>query len=376
MKNKNLLQILAFGLGVALLAACGGGEAPDKAAQLAQLKEQRAKLDAEIAALEKEVGVAMGVTQRIKTVGLSEVTTGVFRHFIDLQGKVDAEENVPVTTKMPGTLTRILVKNGDVVQKGQLLAQVDDGVMLKNLAELEHQLKTAEDIYNRQKSLWDQKIGTEVQYIQAKSQKEALENSIATLKENWGQTRIYAPISGTVDYVILKTGQAISPGMPLCNIINLSQLKVVGNVTEAYAAKVRKGDEVVVFFPDLKKEIATRVTYVSKTINPHTRTFSVECSLPGSPDDRANMVAVMKIIDYQKPNSIMVPVNLIQTAEDGDFVMIAEKTGINQALAKKANIVQGSNYNGTVEIKSGLKKGDFVISTGFQDVNNGETVAF
>lgn len=375
MKNKNLLPILALGMVAALLYACGG-EAPDKATQLAQLKEQRAKLDAEIAALEKEVGVATNVSQRIKTISLSEVNTGVFRHYIDLQGKVDAEENVPVTTKIPGTLTRILVKNGDLVQKGQLLAQVDDGVMLKNLAELEHQLKTAEDIYNRQKSLWDQKIGTEVQFIQAKSQKEALENSIATLKENWGQTRIYAPISGTVDLVILKTGQAISPGMPLCNIINLSQLKVVGDVTEAYASKVRKGDEVVVFFPDLKKEITTRVTYVSKTINPTTRTFSVECGLPASPDYRANMIAVMKIIDYQNPKAITVPVNLIQTAEDGDYVMIAEKTGVNQALAKKARITQGSNYNGIVEIKSGLEKGNFVISTGFQDVNNGETVAF
>ena len=303
-------------------------------------------------------------------------TTGVFRHYIDLQGKVDAEENVPVTAKMPGTLTRIFVKNGDNVKKGQLLAQVDDGVMLKSLAELESQLKTAEDIYNRQKGLWDQKIGTEVQLIQAKSQKESLENAIATMKENWGQTKIYAPISGTVDLVILKTGQAISPGMPLCNIINLSQLKVVGDVTEAYASKVRKGDQVVVFFPDLKKEITTRVTYVSKTINPTTRTFSVECALPAGPDYRANMIAVMKIIDYQNPNAVTVPVNLIQTAEDGDFVIVAEKTGDKQATAKKANIVQGSNYNGIVEIKTGLKKGDFVVSTGFQDVNSGEVVAF
>lgn len=376
MKNKNLLQILIFGLVIALLSACGG-KSPDKAAQLAALKDQKAKIEAEIAALEKELGGNDNNTEkRVKTVGLSEVTTSVFRHYIDLQGRVDAEENVPATAKMPGTLTRILVKNGDNVQKGQLLAIIDDGVMLKTLAELEHQLKTAEDIYNRQKTLWDQKIGTEVQFIQAKSQKEGLENSIATLKENWGQTRIYAPISGTVDLVILKTGQAISPGMPLCNIINLSQLKVVGDVTEAYAAKVRKGDQVTVFFPDLKKEITTRVTYVSKTINLNTRTFIVECALPGGPDYRANMVAVMKIIDYQNPNALAVPVNLIQTAEDGEFVLVAEKTGDKQATAKKAMVKQGSNYNGSVEILSGLKKGDFVISTGFQDVNNGEVVAF
>ena len=375
MKNKHLLQILTFGLVAALLSACGS-KSLDKPAQLAALKDQKAKIEAEIAALEKELGSTNTAEKRVKTVGLTEVATGVFRHYIDLQGKIDAEENVPVTTKMPGTLTRIFVKNGDNVQKGQLLAQVDDGVMLKSLAELEGQLKTAEDIYNRQKTLWDQKIGTEVQFIQAKSQKENLERSITTLKENWGQTKIYAPISGTVDLVILKTGQAISPGMPLCNIINLSQLKVVGDVTEAYASKVRKGDQVVVFFPDLKKEITTRVTYVSKTINPMTRTFSVECALPAGADYRANMIAVMKIIDYQNANAIAVPVNLIQTAEEGDFVMVAEKTGDKQATAKKASIVQGSNYNGIVEIKNGLKKGDFVISTGFQDVNNGENIAF
>ena len=375
MKNRNLLQILALGLVAALIASCGG-ESPDKPAKLAALKDQKAKIEAEISALEKEIGAANGPEKRIKTVSLTELNTGVFRHYIDLQGKVDAEENVPVTTKMPGTLTRILVKNGDAVKKGQLLAIIDDGVMLKNLAELEHQLKTAEDVFNRQKSLWDQKIGTEIQYIQAKSQKEALENSIATLKENWGQTRIYAPIGGSVDMVILKTGQAISPGMPLCNIINLSQLKVVGEVTEAYASKVRNGDQVVVFFPDLKKEINTRVSYVSKSINPSTRTFTVECSLPAGADYRANMVAVLKIIDYQNTNAVAVPVNLVQTAEDGDFVLVAEKTGANQGAAKKAMVKQGVNYNGVVEITAGLKKGDFVISSGFQDVNNGETIAF
>ncbi|MBK8193072.1 MAG: efflux RND transporter periplasmic adaptor subunit [Lewinellaceae bacterium] len=248
MKNKNLLQVLALGWAVAMLSACGS-QSLDKAAQLAALKDQKAKLEAEIATLEKEIGGADGNVQRVKTVGLTEVSTGVFRHYIDLQGRVDAEENVSVTAKMPGALTRILVKNGDIVKKGQLLAQIDDGVLMKSMAELEHQLATAEDIYNRQKSLWDQKIGTEVQFIQAKSQKEGLERSIATLKENLNQTRIYAPIGGSVDMVQLKTGQAISPGIPLCNIVNLSQLKIVGEVTEAYASKVRKGDIANVFFP-------------------------------------------------------------------------------------------------------------------------------
>lgn len=240
------------------------------------------------------------------------------------------------------------------------------------------QLKTAEDIYNRQKGLWDQKIGTEIQFIQAKTNKEALEQRIATTKEQLQQTKIYAPISGTVDLVILKAGQAIAPGMPLCNIINMGQLKIVGNVPEAYAAKVRQGYPVQLFFPDLNKEVSSRVTYVSKSINPLNRTFSVECALPNGVDYRANMIAVMKIIDYQNPKALVVPVNLIQTAEGGEFVLVADKNAGEErkGTVRKVNIRQGNNYNGMVEISSGLNPGDWVISTGFQDVNNGETISF
>ncbi|MBK8555154.1 MAG: efflux RND transporter periplasmic adaptor subunit [Lewinellaceae bacterium] len=161
--------------------------------------------------------------RNIKKVGVTQLETSNFRHFIDLQGRVDAENNVPVTAKMPGTLTRIFVQNGSQVKRGQLLAQLDDELMQKSMDQLNLQLQTATDIYERQKGLWDQKIGTEIQFIQAKTQKESVEKSIASLKEQTNQTKIYAPIAGTVDMVMLKAGQAISPGFPLCNIINLSQ---------------------------------------------------------------------------------------------------------------------------------------------------------
>ncbi len=375
MKHKTFFSFFTLSLFVALLAASCGGPT-DKNAELASLKDEKAALESKIAALEKEVGSPVAATQRTKTVALTEISTAPFRHYIDLQGKVDAKDNVPVTSKMPGVLTRVLVKNGDNVRQGQLLAQLDNNIMEKGLAELELQLRTAEDVYNRQKGLWDQKIGTEIQYIQAKSQKEAAEQRIATTREQMSQSRIYAPIGGTVDVVILKVGQAISPGVPLCNILNLSKLKVQGEVTEAYASKVRQGDQVVVSFPDLNKEITTRVSYVSKTINPMTRTFSVECTLPANSEYRANMVAIMKIVDYQSPNAVSVPVNLVQTAEDGEFVLVAEKTGDKTATAKKVPVKTGSNYNGNVEIKSGLKAGDWVISIGYQEVNSGEKVAF
>ncbi|MFN0173578.1 MAG: efflux RND transporter periplasmic adaptor subunit [Saprospiraceae bacterium] len=375
MINKHLFQFSSIALMIALLAACGGGGSKDPAAELAALKDQKAKIDVQISELEKQANAANPALKRVRTVGLTEINTAPFRHYIDLQGKVDADESVMATAKMPGSLKRVLVKNGDNVRQGQLIAEVDDAVMLKSLAELEGQLATATDIFNRQKGLWDQKIGTEVSYIQAKNAKESVERSISTIKEQWSMTKIYAPQSGTVDMVMLKQGQAIAPGVPLCNILNMSNLKVKGEVTEAYAAKVRKGDQVQVFFPDLNKEITTRVTYVSKSINPTTRTFTVECALPGG-GYSANQIAVMKIVDYQSANAVSIPVNLIQTAEDGDFVLIAEKTGEKLATAKKVTVKQGQNYNGQVEILSGLKKGDWVISTGFQDVNNGEVVAY
>ena len=368
MRNLLYLSFMIF------LVACGGG-ANDPAAELAKLKDQKAKIETQIAELEKQVNKG-DKAPKMRTVALTEVKQETFRHFIDLQGKVDAEESVMATAKMPGALSRVLVKNGDVVRKGQLLAEIDDAVMIKSFAELEGQLRLAEDIYNRQKGLWDQKIGTEIQFIQAKNGKESLERSMTTMREQMSMTRIYAPTSGVVDLVLLKQGQAIAPGMPLCNIVNLSKLKIKGEVTEVFAAKVKRGDKVQVFFPDLNKEMTTSVTYVAKTINPNTRTFTVECALPTGADYRVNQVAVLKIVDYQKPNAVAVPVNVIQTAADGDFILLAEKTTGNQATVKKVTIKQGSNYNGSVEIISGLKKGDLVISTGFQEVNNGETVVF
>ena len=360
-----------------VLEACGSKSgAEDPMAQLATLKEQKTKLEAQINELEDQLEDKGLIDKKLRTVGLTEVNVAPFMHYIDLQGRVDADESVNATSKIPGALKKVYVENGDYVKRGQLLAQIEDAVMLRSLDELEGQLVVATDLYNRQKTLWDQNIGSEVQYIQAKNNKESLERSIATMKENWGMTKIYAPTSGTVDMVMLKEGQAIAPGSPLCTILNLSKLKIVGAVTEAYAAKVKKGDRVQIYFPDTDKKVSSTVSYVSKTINQVNRTFSVECSL-GQGDYRANQIAVMQIVDYTNPKAITIPVNYIQTAEDGDFVMVAEKTGNGQeALARKVNIQQGQNYNGYVEILSGLKQGDLVISTGFQDVNNGETVVF
>jgi RND family efflux transporter MFP subunit len=377
MKNVRAISYITGAVLVLVFTACGSNsKQADPLAQLAALKEQKASLDAEISTLEKQLEAQGLIQKKLHTVGLEEIKIAPFRHFIDLQGRVDASESVMATSKIPGALKRVLVDNGDYVKSGQLIAEIEDAVILKNLAELEGQLSVATDLFNRQKTLWDQNIGSEVQYIQAKNNKESMERSIATLKENWGMTKIYAPTSGTVDMVMLKQGQAISPGVPLCNILNLSELKIVGAVTEAYASKVKQGDLVQVYFPDTDKEISTKVSYVSKSINQASRTFTIECLLSDG-DYKANQIAVMKIVDYQNLQAITIPVNFIQTGQDGDYVLIADKTGVGQeATVRKVAIEQGQNYNGNVEIRSGLKEGDMLIATGFQDVNIGETILF
>ena len=374
MKNKSILYLAALGFALVLPIACGG-PSQDPAAKLASLKEQKAQLETEIAALEKEVG-GPTAAPRTRTVGLTELKAEPFRHFVDMQGRVDAENIVMATSKMPGSLTRILVKNGSNVSKGQLLAEMDDELMQKGLAQLETQLAFAKDVYNRQKGLWDQKIGTEIQFLQAKNAVENIEKQIASTKEQWGQSKIYAPIGGTVDNVFLKVGQSIAPGVPLCQIVNLGDMKIKGEVPDAYVAKVKQGDPVVVFFPDMNKEITSRVTYISKTINPVNRTFSIECALPNGAAYKPNQVAVMKIVDYSKASAIIVPVNVLQSGDGGDFVLVADKTGDKVATVRKAPVKQGQNYNGMVEITDGLKKGEWLITTGFQDVNAGETVSF
>ena len=222
MNKIHIPQLIPFLFVSLLFAACSSGsDASDPASQLTSLKEQKSAIEAQIAELEKQLE-SQGLTERkLRTVALAEIKTAPFMHFIDLQGRVNADESVTATSRIPGTLKRVLVDNGDYVKSGQLIAEIEDAVMLKTLAELEGNLEVATDLYNRQKSLWEQNVGSEVQYIQAKNNKESLERSIATLKENWGMTKIYAPTSGTVDMVMLKEGQAISPGIPLCNIINL-----------------------------------------------------------------------------------------------------------------------------------------------------------
>jgi RND family efflux transporter MFP subunit len=275
-------------------------------------------------------------------------------------------------------IDEVLVTVGQTVAKGQALAHIDKGPAKDQLKALETQYQFASDTYEKQQRLWDQKIGSEVQYLQAKATKEQLESQIAATRKQIDMMTIKAPINGTVEEVNVKVGQFASAGTstPPFRVLNFSMLKVKAEVAEAYSHKVNVGDAVLVYLPDLDKEIAATITTASRFINPTNRTFTVEVRLkPDNSGYKANMVAVLKINDYKVDKTISVSVNYIQSDPNGSFVYVAEKDG-NKNVAKKMFIEQGQSYNGLVEITKGLKPGDLIVTSGYLDLEPGELINF
>ncbi|MFM6976903.1 MAG: efflux RND transporter periplasmic adaptor subunit [Sphingobacteriaceae bacterium] len=351
------------------LAACAN-KSTDKAAELAQLKKERATLDQKIAELESAIGTS-NAAANVKQVNVVEVKQETFRNFLEIQGKVDAEQNVQVSPEAQGIITGIYVKVGQQVQKGQVMAQIDDQILRQSMAELQTQLDLANTVYQRQKNLWDQKIGTEIQFLNAKTQKTGLDRRMAALKSQAALYRIKSPINGSLDQMDLKVGQAVMPGMPGIRVVNSSSLKVKAMVAESYAAKVNQGDEVSVILPDVPDTLNTKLSFAAKTIDATSRSFGVEVKLPAKRSYRQNMVAVLKIVDYKNEKALTVPVNVIQKSEAGDYVFVSDN-----GKAKRVSIQSGKISAGKAEVLSGLKAGDKVITTGLADLNEGDLVKF
>ncbi len=368
--------ILLFGLAISMMAC---NQPADKTAQLNELIKQRDQLNEQINKLRDEIAATDstgGTGLKVMDVAVQEIKPETFNHFIEIQGYVDGDENVAVSPQMPGIVTKIYVKEGARVSKGQLLAELDAGPTRKTIDGLKQQLEFATTLYNKQKNLWDQKIGSEVQYLSAKNQKESLESNLKTLEEQLAMSRITSPISGTVESIPIKVGAMANPGFPAFRVINFAQTKVVAELAEAYAPKVKAGDKVNIFFPDHNTEITSSLNFSSRFISPVNRTFQVESRIsnPGF-ELRANMVAVLKINDYSAKDAVTIPVNCILKDQNGQFVYVAVQDK-NQQVAQKVSIETGMIYNGLAEIKTGLKAGDKVITIGFQDVNPGQPLKF
>ncbi|HRI00242.1 MAG TPA: efflux RND transporter periplasmic adaptor subunit [Saprospiraceae bacterium] len=362
------------------ISSCGSKNktTSDPQSRLTELRTQLKQIQDEIASLEAQS--TKGETQKslavkAKMVSVDSVKKMNFHHYIEVQGVVDAKNNILCAPQMPGVVSQIYVKEGDYVTRGKVMASLDVSAMRKGLDELKAGIALATTMYEKQERLWKQNIGSEAQYLQAKNQKEQLELKLQTIQAQLAMGNIVSPINGTVDEIKLKIGEVAAPGFTGIRVVNQSDLTIKAKLSDLYASQVKKGDQVNLFFPDLNKEMKSNITFSGQTVNNASRTILVEAGLPKTKDKfLANQIVKLKINDKVLKNVFVLPTNVIQKSIDGeDYVLIAEKRD-GSIYAKKKIVKVGVEYNGQTVIESGLTTGDQFISTGYSEIVDGQLI--
>ncbi|HWZ14484.1 MAG TPA: efflux RND transporter periplasmic adaptor subunit [Mucilaginibacter sp.] len=359
-------KILYFST-ILFLAACSNNKPKDKTAELADLQKQQAAINAKVSKLQAEIGKKDSV--KSTDVSTYTVTPSRFTNYIQIQGKIDAQDNVMAYPQSPGVITAIYVKAGQHVSKGQVMVQLDNSVLNQNIAQAETQVSLNRTLFERQKNLWDQKIGTEVQFLQAQTALKSSLKQIDVLRQQANMYRITSPINGTVDQMDLKLGQVAQPGTSGIRVVNADLLKIKADVPESYASKVNQGDNVLVVVPDANDSVTAKISFAAKVIDAASRSFGIEVKLPKRNTLRPNMTAVLKIADYSKNNALVVPVNTIQRSEAGDYVFVNQN-----GIAKRKNVKIGATYGGKSEILSGLTAGDQLVTDGASNIEDGDKI--
>ena len=366
-----------------LLAACGGsqkeaaGTLTDKQLQLEALKKDQLSIAEKISKLEKEIAALdpSKSQDKVKLVGVTVVETRNFTHYIDLQGRITTENIYYVSPRgMGGQVKAIYVKQGDQVRKGQLIMQLDDALVQQNIKQLETQLAFARNIYKRQENLWNDGIGTEVQYLTAKNNVENLEKQMAVVKEQLSFSRVLSEVSGVVETVNIRVGESFT-GNPAAGItiVNPSALKATVDVPETYVSKIRKGMPVVVDVPDIGKSFNTSISHIGQLISTTNRSFIAESKVPASKELKPNQVAVVKILDHESKNAVVVPVETIQADDKGKYVFVMKDEN-GKKVARKKPVSVGEFYDELIEIRNGLAVGDQLITKGFQGLYEGQLI--
>lgn len=371
MKKISILIVL----GVFLLTACGPR---DKQSELQRLERQRDALNEQIEQLKAELAQSGSgqprVREQLMYVSVSDVKPEVFQHFIKVQGSVESDNNIMIPSQASGIVEKIFVDEGDSVAKGQLLAELDGAIYESNIAEVENALDLANTIFERRKRLWDKNIGSEIEFLQAKNNKENLEKRLETLQEQYRLTKITSPINGSVDDILIKEGEMAVAGRGAIRIVQLSKLKVTASLSENYISRVKKNDIVQVEIPVLGLEFEHSIDSVAQVIDPDSRTFEIEIEIPKAQKRiKPNMLAVVTINDYINPEAIVVPQNIIQKTGREQFLFVASEEN-GRWIAKKRVVQAGESYDNRTEITDGLEEGDFIITFGFQNLADGQAV--
>jgi membrane fusion protein (multidrug efflux system) len=394
-KATYLLHIVTS---IALLSSCGneskqGNDLASKKAALEKLKTEQNALAEKVSALQNEINLldTSSAVANAKLINITPVARENFVHYIDLQGNITSDNISYVSPRMGGGQVRALfVKRGDIVSKGQQLIKLDDAVIRqsviaaqKSIETIKTQLNFAKDLYNRQNNLWKEGIGTEVQLISAKNNVQSLERQLAAseeqikvTEEQLRATNIVADVSGIVDELNVRVGEifvGLAGLTPQIKIVNTQNMKVVTHVPENYSNRIKAGANAIISLPDLKKEFKASVSTASRSIDANTRSFDVEIKIPFDANIRPNQLAQVRFQDYEVPNAISINVNTVQTEEKGKYVYVAVQEG-KKLIARKKMITVGELYGKLIEVKTGLNEKDLLITEGYQNIYDGQTV--
>lgn len=370
-------KIIALFLTITLLISC------DKEVKKSSLEELNNKkttligkidsLNNELRSIKKQIS-KLDPNKKLQIITTLPVKNGTFKHYIEIQGVVKADKNIEIRPELGGTVKTIYVKEGQKVTSGQTLVQLDDAAIKNSITELNTQLTLAKTTFERQERLWNQKIGSEMQYLQAKAQKESLENNVATLKTQARKMKIIAPFSGIVDEIFPKKGELTSPQMPIIRLLNLDKVYVEADVTETYLPVIKKGTETIVNFPSIHKTIEAKITQTGNYINPNNRSFKAKINLSNKDQSiKPNLLADLKFLDF-KANGIIIPSLLVQQDQNGTNYVFTIKTKNGEHTIVKNIITVAKEYNNETYVSEGLTKNDTIVNKGAKQVQSGEIV--
>jgi membrane fusion protein (multidrug efflux system) len=367
MKTNHLYLLLSLFL---FTLSCGEkDELSQKKDELSNLKKEATALRNAIDNLEKEIATLdpefAKQTRRSILISTVNPERTHFEHYVEVSGSVLSKKNVSISGEVSGRIQEIKAVEGMRVRQGEILARIDAEAILANIDEVEKQLELASILFEKQERLWNQQIGTEIQFLEAKNRMESLEKNLATLKTQESRTLVLAPFNGTVETVMVRMGELVQPGSPMFQFVGESNLFIEADVSERYVGIVTKGDSVEINFPSLEHVLKTRVSAVGSIVNPNNRTFKVEVFLPNIPNVKPNMISVLKIKDYENPNAVIIPNYLILQDNRGDYVFTVEDN-----VSKKRYIQRGRVYKDQAEILEGLMGSETLIDKGFREVGD------
>jgi len=366
---------------ILLISACGsttqegnGNELEQLIAERNELRTQYNELGTEISQLEKQIA-KLDTTKRKTLVTVLPAKVDTFRHYFEVYGSVDVKRNSMLVAESPGNVEAILVDEGATVNKGQAIIKLDDKMIRKNIDEVETSYDLAKTLYEKQERLWEENIGSEVQYLEAKNRKESLENSLATLQEQLSKTTIRAPFSGVIDDISIKVGEFAGAGVPVARLLDLSDFHIEADVPESYSTDLKEGNEVLVIFPG-SDTLDAKITTIGRYINPANRTFRILVEVEGENGQfKPNQLTVLRINDKTVPNSVVLPSNVIQQDSKGnDFVYVAKKTDGPFAVVEKTSVEMGEVYEGRARVISGLEGGEDIVNRGSRSIRDEQEI--